>query len=111
MKSLCYVFVDCLILRGRLIIHMGYGTEKILLKYCAYQYQNWLPTEQLPVTLLCVTLLARTAARDTRGRAALTAARHKGGPGCYSGKNWQKYDKMGGISPLNFSHFHVCRTK
>ena len=57
MKSLCYVFVDCLILRGRLIIHMGYGTEKILLKYCAYQYQNWLPTEQLPVTLLCVTLV------------------------------------------------------
>ena len=78
MKSSCYVFVDCLILRGRLIIHMGYGTEKILLKYCAYQYQNWITAQQLPVTLLCVTLLARTAARDTRGRAALTAAGTRG---------------------------------
>ena len=77
---------------------MGYGTEKILLKYCAYQYQNWLPTEQLPVTLLCVTLLARTAARDTRGRAALTAAGTRGDLGVTAaeiGRNGLNMTKWG----------------
>ena len=78
---------------------MGYGTEKILLKYCAYQYQNWLPGEQLPVTLLCVTLLARTAARDTRGRAALTAARHKGDLCVIAAKIGRNMTKWGGFHP------------
>ena len=97
MKSSCYVFVDCLILRGRLIIHMG--QKKILLKYCAYQYQNWLPTEQLPVTLLCVTLLARTAARDTRGRAALTAAGTRGDLGVTAAEIGRNMTKWGGFHP------------